>query len=63
MANPSLQSFGLGSTKNEVLAIQGTPTVYSQTTFGYGRSEVYFQYGRVIGWKTDPATPLRTSSR
>ena len=63
MVDPSLQSFGLGSTKNEVLALQGTPTAYSQSTFGYGRSEVYFQYGRVVGWKTDPATPLRTSSR
>jgi curved DNA-binding protein CbpA len=62
MVDPSVRSFGLGSTKNEVLAVQGTPTMFSQSTFGYGRSEVYFQYGKVVGWKDDPATPLRTSA-
>jgi len=62
-ADPDLQSFGMGSTKNEVIIAQGTPTTYSQSMFGYGKSEVYFQYGRVVGWKNDAATPLRTTSR
>jgi len=61
--DPNLQSFGMGSTRNEVIVVEGTPTTYSQTMFGYGKSEVYFQYGRVVGWKNDAATPLRTTSR
>ncbi|MFZ1938480.1 MAG: hypothetical protein ACLPZY_08370 [Terracidiphilus sp.] len=61
--DPNLQSFGMGSTKNDVLVVQGTPTIYSQSTFGYGKSEVDFQNGRVVGWKSDPATPLRTTQR
>jgi hypothetical protein len=61
MVDPDLQSFGMRSTKNDVLVVQGTPTMYSQNTFGYGKSEVYFQNGRVVGWKSDPATPLRTT--
>jgi len=61
--DPNLQSFGMGSTKNDVLAVQGTPTIYSQNKFGYGLSEVDFQNGRVVGWKSDPATPLRTTQR
>jgi DnaJ domain len=63
VVDPNLQSFGMGSTKNDVLVVQGTPTIYSQNTFGYGNSEVYFQNGRVTGWKNDNATPLRTTSR
>jgi hypothetical protein len=61
--DPNLQSFGMGSTKNEVIVVQGTPTTFSPTIFGYGKSEVYFQDGHVVGWKNDPATPLRTTSR
>jgi hypothetical protein len=60
--DPNLQAFGVGSTKNEVIVVQGTPTTFSPTIFGYGKSEVYFQYGHVVGWKSDPATPLRTTS-
>jgi curved DNA-binding protein CbpA len=60
--DPDLVSFGMGSTKNEVIVVQGTPTTFSPTIFGYGKSEVYFQYGKVVGWKSDPATPLRTTS-
>jgi hypothetical protein len=46
----------LGSTKDQVLAVQGTPTLFSDNTFGYGGSEVYFQNDRVIGWKADPVS-------
>jgi hypothetical protein len=60
--DPNLQAFGMGSTKNVVIVVQGTPTTFSPTIFGYGKSEVYFQDGRVVGWKSDPATPLRTST-
>ncbi len=61
--DPSLQTFGMGSTKNEVIIVQGTPTMFSPTIFGYGRSEVYFQDGHVVGWKSDAATPLHATSR
>jgi hypothetical protein len=61
--DPALAFFGVGSTKNEVLVVQGTPTFFSESTFGYGSSEVYFKNGRVVSWKSDAATPLRTASR
>jgi hypothetical protein len=62
--DPSVQSFTLGSTKDQVLAVQGTPTLLSDNTFGYGGSEVYFQSDRVIGWKADPGSvSLRAMSR
>lgn len=54
--DPDLTSFRLGSTKNEVLVVQGTPTLYSDKTFGYGGSMVYFRNNRVVSWKNDPAT-------
>ena len=62
--DPDLDTFWVGSSKNEVLAVQGTPTFWSENTFGYGGSEVYFKDGRVVSWKNDPATvPLRAARR
>lgn len=56
----SLEYFTVGSTKDEVLVIQGTPTAFSEDKFEYGGSEVYFQNNRVVRWKNDPASiPLR----
>jgi curved DNA-binding protein CbpA len=58
--DPSLRSFTVGSSKNEVLVIQGTPNVFSADMFGYGRSAVYFKNDRVVRWNEDPASvPLR----
>ncbi len=59
--DPDLDSFGVGSSKNVVLVVQGTPTYFTANIFGYGGSEVYFQNGRVASWKEDPASPLRTA--
>ncbi len=60
----SLQVFSVGSTKNDVLVVQGTPTSFSEDKFGYGASEVYFQNDRVVSWKNDPSSvPLRAISR
>lgn len=59
--DPDLDSFGVGSSKNVVLVVQGTPTHFSENEFGYGGSVVYFQNGAVVGWKVDPAWPLRTA--
>ena len=43
--------FTLGSTKDEVLAIQGTPDSFSDDSFTYGFSTVYFSNGRVTSWR------------
>jgi curved DNA-binding protein CbpA len=61
--DPDLDSFGVGSSKNVVLVVEGTPTYFSENKFGYGSSEVNFQNGRVVSWKNDPAWPLRTAPR
>lgn len=51
-----LRYFSVGSTKNVVLVVQGTPTSFSENKFGYGASEVYFENNRVVSWKNDPAS-------
>ena len=51
-----LKTFTLGSSRNEVLAVQGSPTLCTADKFGYGNSEVFFENARVIGWKNDPAS-------
>ena len=51
--------FTVGSTKDEVLAVQGTPTEVGDYEWGYGLSEVYFKDGRVVSWKIFPGSPLR----
>jgi hypothetical protein len=58
--DPSLDHFSVGSTKDAVLVVQGTPTAFTQNEFEYGGSLVYFQNNRVVNWKNDPASiPLR----
>ena len=51
-------TFGVGSSKSEVISAQGTPTLFSDNDFGYGNSHVYFKDNRVIGWKDSGAVPL-----
>jgi hypothetical protein len=58
--DPDLAYFTTGSTKDEVLVVQGTPTAFSEDKFDYGRSEVYFRNDRVVNWKDDPGSvPLK----
>ena len=58
--DPGLDHFSIGSSKDAVLVVQGTPTAFTQDEFEYGGSRVYFQYNRVVNWKNDPASiPLR----
>jgi DnaJ domain len=60
--DPDLEFFTVGSSKNAVLVVQGTPTSLSQDQFGYGGSVVYFQNNRVVSWKNDLSTvPLRVA--
>ena len=51
--------FTVGSTKGEVVAIQGTPDSFSETRFDYGFSTVYFHNGRVTSWSNSQLNPLR----
>jgi curved DNA-binding protein CbpA len=58
--DPDPGYFAAGSTRDFVLAVQGTPTAFSENRFEYGGSVVYFQNNRVVSWKNDPASiPLR----
>ena len=52
----SLRVFTVGSTKDEVLVVEGTPTAFSQDRFDYGSSVVYFRDGRVVAWKNGPGS-------
>ncbi len=47
---PSRDFFTVGSTKDEVLAIQGTPSQFNDSSFSYGGSTVHFRNGRVASW-------------
>lgn len=53
---PGLTNFAIGSSKSDVIALQGTPTLFSDNKFGYGNSVVLFQNDRVVGWNEDPAS-------
>jgi len=49
----------IGSSKADVLRIQGTPTHLSDTEWGYGLSSVYFSNGRVVSWQNYSSSPLK----
>jgi outer membrane protein assembly factor BamE (lipoprotein component of BamABCDE complex) len=55
--------FTVGSTKDEVLGVQGTPSSFSDTHWAYGISSVSFQNGRVTSWKSSPLNPLRARNQ
>jgi outer membrane protein assembly factor BamE (lipoprotein component of BamABCDE complex) len=52
--------FTVGSTKDEVLAVQGTPTKIGDYQWGYGLSTVEFRNDRVVSWNIFATNPLRT---
>lgn len=58
---PGLNTFGVGSSKSDVIALQGTPTLFSDNDFGYGSSHVFFQNNHVTSWKSSGSTPLRVA--
>jgi hypothetical protein len=51
--------FNIGSTKDEVRAIQGTPASETDAVWDYAPSRVYFERNRVIRWQESPLQPLR----
>jgi len=56
-ANPGY--FRIGSTKDEVAAVQGTPGLLRDDLWQYGASRVLFRDNRVIGWSNPSAYPLK----
>jgi len=57
-SNPFHRFFTLGSTKEEVLAIQGIPTQLNERIWQYGKSLILFENNRVVGWTESPSNPL-----
>jgi hypothetical protein len=55
---PVPASFTVGSTKDEVLAVQGTPTRVTERLWEYGASRVFFTGNRVTRWEVWPGSPL-----
>jgi hypothetical protein len=54
--DPRASNFSIGSSKNDVIAVQGTPTLLSENKLAYGASEVFLEGGRVIGWNDNHAS-------
>ena len=54
-------NFEIGSTKDEVRVVQGTPVMETDTVWDYGPSRVYFRNNRVIRWEESPMQPLRVA--
>ena len=54
-------SFGVGSTKEEVRAVQGLPSRSISNVWYYGDSEVHFVGNRVVGWRSSSSNPLRAN--
>lgn len=52
------ESFGIGDSEATVLRIQGKPTLKADNVWHYGKSQVTFVAGRVVGWNNSPASPL-----
>jgi hypothetical protein len=57
--NPRVPYFTVGSTKDDVIRVQGIPSRVTNDLFAYGLSEVYFKDGRVQSWRMDPSSPLK----
>jgi hypothetical protein len=51
--------FSKGSSKEDVLAVQGTPDRKAGNVWEYGPSRVYFDNNRVKGWHESPLNPLK----
>lgn len=44
----------VGSTKDEVIGVYGYPSISSKKEFHYNNLIIYFENGRVNGWKNQP---------
>lgn len=57
--NPARGYFTVGSTKDDVLAVQGTPSELNNQVWKYGSSSVFFGGDRVTRWDVWPGSPLK----
>ena len=57
--DPQVPYFTVGSTRNDVMRVQGAPDKVAGNVFEYGLSKVYFENGRVESWHADPGSPLK----
>ena len=55
--------FTVGSTKSEVIAVQGTPDSSTENQLSYGSSTVYLEDGRVKRWHNSFLRPLQAKTR
>jgi len=60
-ASASAGYFTVGSTKDEVLLTQGTPTSFGEYSWHFGLSRVDFQNGKVTSWYNSPLDPLKVN--
>lgn len=51
--------FSIGSTKDQVLKVQGTPDEVTDLMWRYGSSSVAFADGRATKWNVMPSSPLK----
>lgn len=51
--------FKQGSTKADVMALQGEPILKTENLWDYGVSKIYFEGGKVSGWYSSPLNPLK----
>jgi hypothetical protein len=59
-SQPKANFFATGSTKAEVMAVQGVPERDAGNVWDYGMSRVYFEKDRVTKWHESPLNPLKT---
>ena len=58
--DPTMDAFTTGSTRDEVIAVMGTPTLVLDNKYGYGKSQVFFDGRRVTGWlNNSKSIPLK----
>jgi len=58
-SHPKANFFSTGSTKAEVMAVQGAPERDAGNVWDYGMSRVYFEKDRVTKWYESPLNPLK----
>ena len=54
----SVKLIHIGSTKDDVLRLHGTPTRLDDGVWEYGPSKFFFRGDLVVGWSNSPANPL-----
>lgn len=57
--NPSVKQFSIGSSKQEVRAVQGAPLTENENMWEYRISRIYFKNQKVSGWYDSPLDPLK----